>query len=140
MRRDDRLIELSREHHTALKLARQLQRGAASKEAGTRAVASLHALRAELEHHFLDEETRLLPMLRNANETRIADRLCAEHLELRTLMDAPDTPDIPAAQERLGKLLEAHVRFEEREMFPCLENLWAGQPASPDAQATDRKE
>lgn len=137
MRRDDRLIELSREHHTALKLARQLQRGAASTEAGERAVASLRALRAELEHHFLDEETRLLTMLRDAGETGVADRLCEDHRQLRALMDAPEAPD---AQERLGKLLEAHVRFEEREMFPCLEHLWAAQAAAPDTQATDRKE
>lgn len=137
MRRDDRLIELSREHHTALKLARQLQRGAASKEAGARAVASLQALRGELEHHFSDEETRLLPMLREAGESRIADRLCEDHRELRALMDAPETPD---AQERLGKLLEAHVRFEEREMFPYVERLWAAQAAAPDTQAPTRKE
>lgn len=137
MRRDDRLIELSREHYTALKLARQLQRGAVSSEGSKHAVESLHTLRAELEHHFLDEETRLLPILREAGETQLADRLHAEHAELRALMDAPDAAD---ALKRLGKLLETHVRFEEREVFPYLENLWAGQLASSDVQATDRKE
>lgn len=137
MRRDDRLIELSREHHTALKLARQLQRGTATEEAGTRAIASLQALRAELEHHFRDEEQRLLPMLRDADETPIAERLCAEHRELRALMAAPDTAD---ARTRLGQLLEAHVRFEEREMFPFLESLWAAQTSDAAASAAHSKE
>ena len=137
MRRDDRLIELSREHHTALKLARQMQRGAVSPDASARAVESLRTLRTELEHHFLDEEQRLRPLLREADETRIADRLCSEHLELRTLMDAPDAP---GALARLGALLEAHVRFEEREMFPCVESLWADQPASSTTQTTARKD
>jgi iron-sulfur cluster repair protein YtfE (RIC family) len=137
MRRDDRLIELSREHHTALKLARQLQRSAGTKDAGVRAVASLRTLRAEIEHHFLDEEQRLLPMLRDAGQIRIADRLSAEHHQLRTLMDAPETAE---AQTRLGQLLEAHVRFEEREMFPYLESLWAAQEPSADAAAANSKE
>lgn len=120
MKRDERLVELSREHHTALKLARHLRVAHGSGEAVAAVGESVRALRAELEQHFDEEELTLLPILRVCAR-ELGERLMREHVELRALLERSDEAD---ALTRLGALLEAHVRFEEREMFPCIETYW----------------
>ncbi len=121
MKRHDRLVDLSREHHAALSLARRLRMAPASPGAATEAVAAVEKLRIDLEFHFDEEEVRLLPVLWRCGRSDLAERLCAEHVELRSLL-------AQAVQGRaldcLGRLLESHVRFEEREMFPFLEKYW----------------
>jgi hypothetical protein len=121
MKRDDRLVELSREHHTALKLARQLKRVSSSRHERDAASRMVRALRIDLEFHFEEEEVMLLPVLWRCGRSDLAERLCSEHVELRALLcEAIDG----RALELLGKRLEAYVRFEEREMFPGLEACW----------------
>ncbi len=127
MKRDGRLLELSREHHTALKLARRLQR-ASSPSARDLAAEALRGLRLDLEFHFDEEEVGLLPVLWHCGRADLAERLCSEHVELRAMIvEALDGHGM----ERLGALLEAHVRFEEREMFPWLESYWADNESVP---------
>ncbi|HRP94721.1 MAG TPA: hemerythrin domain-containing protein [Rhodocyclaceae bacterium] len=138
MRRDERLIELSREHHTALTLARRLRLAHGSSEALAAAGASVRSLHAELEQHFDEEEVRLLPILR-ACAPELASQLMHEHVALRALLERSDEA---AALERLGTLLEAHVRFEERVMFPRLEDYWRASGeravmAPPACRASD---
>lgn len=142
MRRDERLIELSREHHAALTLARRLRLAHGSSEALAAAGESVRSLHAELEQHFDEEEVRLLPILR-ACAPELASQLMHEHVELRALLERSDEA---AALERLGTLLEAHVRFEERVMFPRLEDYWrmtadpavAALPASRESDGAVR--
>lgn len=128
MRRAERLIDLSREHHGALSLARRLRQVTdtpASVEALAQTVAQMWS---GLERHFAQEEMDLLGELERIGELGLAARLRAEHLELRRLAR---NPTARAILVRLGMLLEAHVRFEERELFPALERHWNGvaQPA-----------
>ena len=123
MRRAERLIDLSREHHGALSLARRLRQVAdtpASVEALAKTVAQAWA---GLERHFAEEEADLLSELERFGELGLGARLRAEHLELRRLARNPAAWAILA---RFGMLLEAHVRFEERELFPALERHWNG--------------
>ncbi len=112
MKRDDRLVSLSREHHTALKLGRRLMAGDGRDE-----------LRSELpalEAHFLEEEERLLPLLEANAHAEQAARLRREHAELRALFAAAGSG---RREGEAGRVLIAHVRFEERELFPLLERL-----------------
>ncbi len=110
MRRDPRLIPLSREHHAALRLARAL--------IGGTGVATLAQMRPELQAHFDEEERDLLPVLRAAGEHALVRRLLAEHEQLMHLFDAAEAGQRCA---EAGEALIAHVRFEEREMFPAVE-------------------
>ncbi|WP_323002139.1 hemerythrin domain-containing protein [Denitromonas sp.] len=110
MRRDPRLVPLSREHHAALRLARALIAGTG--------VAMLVQMRAELQAHFDEEERDLLPVLRAAGEPALVDRLLREHAQLNALFDAAAAGQHCA---EAGEALIAHVRFEEREMFPAVE-------------------
>ena len=52
----------------------------------------------------------------------MASRVSAEHLEIRASTRALGAAQ-PAPDElrELGALLERHVRFEERELFPAIE-------------------
>lgn len=76
-------------------------------------------------HHFRIEEEILLPGWVAGDSTadgRLPAQVADEHLEIRIsicLIEA-DEPSRCALQE-LGELLERHVRFEERELFPQIE-------------------
>lgn len=116
MKRHPKLRALSREHHAALVLARRASRGGdAALWASVR-----RAYEAELEPHFRDEELRILPALERAGEHALVARTLADHRRLRELATGPATTE--NARE-LGALLTAHVRFEERTLFPAFEQL-----------------
>lgn len=123
MKRHQQLQDLSREHHSALKLALHARRAAASgdQEAiAASAQACRAAFLAELEPHFLLEEASLLPLLVLADEQELARRTACEHDEMRTLIAQLKIPDA-GALERFAELLSAHVRFEERVLFEVLQ-------------------
>jgi len=125
MKRSPALVQLSREHHTALSLALRIEK-ADGDSALAEIAATLPALfRGELEPHFLEEERTLLPRLAEAGETEAVARTLREHAELRDLVKAVQQGSAPALAE-FGALLRAHVRFEERELFPLAERVLPG--------------
>jgi len=125
MKRSPLLQPLSREHHTALALAKACERAARSGDAALVQQACrrvIHAYAHELEPHFHLEETALLPLLHGTATQPLAERTLADHGQLRGLLDALRQNDA-GALDTFGKCLSAHVRFEERELFPALESL-----------------
>ena len=74
----------------------------------------------ELHPHFLIEEQQLLPLLHGKPEQPLAERTLHDHRQLAELRDRMRTPDADALRQ-FGQILMAHVRFEERELFPALE-------------------
>ena len=116
---------LSREHHTALTLAKACERATQSRDEGLVAKTCQRVIRAfsdELEPHFQVEEQSLLPLLRSAETQTLVQRTMAEHQQLRALLDGLRRNDAEALGS-FGKCLTAHVRFEERELFPVIEPL-----------------
>ena len=131
MKRHEWLQDLSREHHLALRLALAAKRAvAAGDPAQIRAAATLcaDAYGSDLEPHFSREESDLLPLLALAAAGTLVTRTLDEHEEMRRLASRLNEAD-PATLERFGELLGAHVRFEERELFPAAEALL--DPAPP---------
>jgi hemerythrin-like domain-containing protein len=123
MKRHERLQDLSREHHAALRLAVQARRAASSDDHAlidSAAAAVIAAFHTELNPHFVIEEQTLLPLLTQHGEGEVVARIEREHAELRRLSARLQEPDA-ATLAAFGELLNAHVRFEEREMFPLLE-------------------
>ncbi len=120
MKRTPRLLALSREHHTALKLARRLAIDPAA-EVPAAVAGAVIAERPVLLGHFAEEERDLLPELLRFGEQALADRLLDEHRQMEILSAMHHDP---VALERLGVLLAAHVRFEERELFEVLQRHW----------------
>jgi hemerythrin-like domain-containing protein len=125
MKRTPALQPLSREHHTALTLAKACERAAQScdEERITKTCQRiLKAFAEELEPHFQIEEQSLLPLLHSAENRPLEQRTMEDHRQLRALLDGLRRNDA-GALDSFGKLLTAHVRFEERELFPALESL-----------------
>ncbi|QOD81370.1 hemerythrin domain-containing protein [Chromobacterium haemolyticum] len=132
MKRHPALLELSREHHQALKMARQARLAAASGEPERQAslAAELRVWSADaLERHFAEEESTLFPRLARTEHAALAVRALDEHRRLRALIAELATPQA-AALARFAQLMEAHVRFEERELF---ERFQACLPAADGA-------
>lgn len=125
MQRSQALQPLSREHHSALKLAKACGRAALSSD-----MAEVHqtcqrviqAYTNELQTHFLIEEQTLLPLLSGTPQQALAERTLADHRQLHCLLDDLKRNDVNALA-RFGNCLTEHVRFEERELFPVLEAI-----------------
>lgn len=126
MKRCNSLAWLSRQHHAALVLAKRAQRaGTGSTEAARQLMAhAVETFERELDPHFQVEEDVLLPLLMTAGETDRVRRTLAEHEELRHLINRLRAQDV-ASLRRFGDALEAHVRFEERELFAVAESILA---------------
>ena len=119
MKRHPDLLQLSREHYGALKLARDARRAAASGDAGEIAALAQRVVQVfpvELDPHFCVEEQGILLLLAQAGQHELVARTLADHAELRRLVQALATPDADSLL-RFADLLGAHVRFEEREVF-----------------------
>jgi hemerythrin-like domain-containing protein len=121
VKRDHRLRALSSEHHHALVLARSVGRRAStwSAEAGAELARTFAD---ELAPHFAVEEDILLPALREVGADGLVERTREDHAALRVLALDAEQGDGEAAATFAARLT-AHVRFEERELFPACEEL-----------------
>ena len=117
MKRSDELAPLSRDHHQALFVAMKLKRAEADG-----AEAFLGFIAAHGGDHFRIEEEFLLPAWIASDpgaDRALAERVAAEHLEASRGRTPTARPATDAVEIRaVGELLERHVRFEERELFP----------------------
>lgn len=125
MKRHAALQHLSRDHHKALKLARQARFASDSGHliAIAEAAQTINTLFPEwLESHFQSEENELLPALAATGGGEIVRRVLEQHAELRALNQQLKNHD-GGSLARFGNLLHEHVRFEEREVFELAEEL-----------------
>jgi quercetin dioxygenase-like cupin family protein/iron-sulfur cluster repair protein YtfE (RIC family) len=134
VRRHEALIPLSHDHHDALVAARRLRRSAGSADAAAGAEAFLDFFAEETVQHFRQEEEELL-------FPHVVDREEARELVLEALLDHQRLHALaaelgarlagghadPALMRSLGETLEAHVRLEERRLFPLIEQLLSGE-------------
>ncbi len=125
MRRHPELQDISREHHAALKMARDARHAAESgqmEEIQRQAERIVAAFVAQLDPHFRAEEQGMLPLLSRGGQHELVRRTLAEHGEIRTLAAELGRPDARTLR-RFADLMEAHVRFEERELFETVQAL-----------------
>ncbi|SOD15725.1 hemerythrin domain-containing protein [Nitrosomonas ureae] len=124
MPRNGALLPLSREHHTSLVIARAARKAAESNDVAT-CVAAVQRIEAHWQNvlvtHFAQEEA-LLQLARDALDTEIIARILADHEELRMLTCESYALDPATRLHRFGDLLAAHVRYEERVLFPQLQS------------------
>ena len=128
MKRHPSLAHLSREHHGALILARLLQKDAPPYkglpvDADGKAAYALNFYNEELLKHF-EEEEKVLKLVTglNAGLDLLVETIFREHQEFHVLFKSiDDHSDTPAHLHELGKALEIHIRKEERELFPLIE-------------------
>lgn len=132
MKRHASLVPLSHDHHHELVAARRLRR-AADGDAATRLAAAagfLAAFSAETLRHFREEEEVLFPALAESADPAPDELVQAllEHQRIHALVRrvqeqlAAGEADAEVLGE-LGATLEAHVRLEERRLFPLIERV-----------------
>jgi hypothetical protein len=124
MRRDEKLIKLSREHYASLKLANSLA-SAPVHTISESLSQQVKTARIELSAHFKEEEETLIPQLLSYGEFALTNRLKIEHQQLLSLSGDETNSN---ALKQFGLLLKAHARFEERELFTVLQAHWEAQP------------
>ena len=133
MKRAPELRDLSDHHHRGLVQARRLRRAAAGEEANMpeeTAEAFLGFWQEGTTTHFREEEEILLPVLARYAEDLLGRESVVEmllqHSRIRGLVmglsDEIKVGDVrPETLGSIGELLEAHIRLEEREVFPAIE-------------------
>jgi len=125
MKRNPALQPLSREHHTALVLAKACERAALSCDKELIQETCQRAIQIfvdEMEPHFQIEEQSFLPLLRSTETQSLVEQTWVDHQQLRALLEGLRQNDAEALGS-FGKCLSTHVRFEERTLFPAIENL-----------------
>ena len=139
MKRSPELAALSRDHHHALDAALRLRR--AEDDTVEAAVAHFDRFwESAGRRHFEIEEELLLPALPRDDPEwdDAASRVEREHEQIRAA--AADLGGEVERARALGELLNAHVRFEERHLFPMLEERLAAPDLHELGAAIERAE
>jgi hemerythrin-like domain-containing protein len=140
MKRDESLRPLSRQHLKALMAAKALREAGSS--AGP-AETFLEFWRDDGKRHFRIEEEVLLPnWARHAKVHRPGvSRMLEEHLAIRRYALDIESEGLSVEDaHRLGRLLDDHVRFEERELFPLIEAALSDDALAQLAVAIEQAE
>jgi len=121
------LLPLSREHHTSLVMARAARKAADDKDI---AICSLTLAQIEAHWHTLmaahfEKEEQLLRLAAEVLDSASIARIFAEHTELHRLACGPCSLDPVERLRRFGDLVVAHVRYEERTLFPQLQSYFS---------------
>ncbi len=140
MKRAEALRPLSREHLVALQAAKRLREATDPGEARS---AFLEFWEEDGRRHFRVEEEILLPtwsLYARVDEAGVK-RMLEEHLAIRReglrLADAKSSLEEAHA---LGALLHDHVRFEERQLFPAVEEALDAESLGRLAKAIEEAE
>lgn len=131
MKRHNSLFVLSYDHQHGLALSIKLKYSkhplsSSLPEEVTALKAGLaDAFETKLRKHFSLEEKYLVPLF---PDNAMLNRMLDEHRKLEGLyskiLENHGNPDLKQQREKLnlfGELLELHIRFEERELFPMIE-------------------
>jgi hemerythrin-like domain-containing protein len=131
-RRHEALIPLTHDHHHALAQARRLKDVVGmEKESDRRNVTNdfvnFYFGRA-VRHFHEEEELFFAPVVDDVEAHELVVRALTEHLRLhamvrtvkRQLSEGEADPDLLS---KISDLLTEHVRFEEKELFPLVEQL-----------------
>jgi iron-sulfur cluster repair protein YtfE (RIC family) len=128
MKRHPSLAHLSRDHHGALLLARLLQKNAPvynglPADFAGKADYALKVYKEELVPHFAAEE-HILQWVTGINGQLdlLVQTIYREHHELHQLFATfPAESALENHLDTTGKALEIHIRKEERELFPLMQ-------------------
>jgi hemerythrin-like domain-containing protein len=129
LKRNENLVLLSRDHHDGLLTVWKVRQGL-KNDTPEHIIAAfiLHQYSNHLQPHFLEEEKWLFPTLDGTDELRVK----AEHQhegirnmvdDIRSFVDDKSISNevVKVCFEKFANMLEEHIRFEERMLFPHIE-------------------
>ena len=125
MSRTGVLLSFSRDHHTALVLARAARKAVESTDQ-----AACEQVLARIKEHWqlvmashFEQEERLLEVMKNQLAMETIERILSDHALIRDLIAESSAREPLTRLQQLGDLLALHVRFEERVLFPQLQPI-----------------
>ena len=128
MKRHEALAPLSREHHSALILAQIMKKGAPAykgmpTDTEGKVSYAIDFFKTHLIEHF-DKEEIILEKVKHVDQAiaKMTEDILWEHEELKKRFAKLETCDDKiTALDETGNMLEAHVRKEERVLFPLIQ-------------------
>jgi iron-sulfur cluster repair protein YtfE (RIC family) len=133
-RRRESIIPLSREHQYALLLCLRIHRGVEKHRKDLNWLheqtrKTIQFFDSNLAAHFQTEEAVLFPAMANLTDAAaLILTLCEEHEEIKRRIEHLRGIEWPSENKTLANalnsfadLLEAHIRKEERQLFPIFE-------------------
>ncbi len=120
MKRHEALQPLSREHHKGLLLCWKIKVGLKKEVSIDRIAAHVKWFISEhINAHFKAEEDYVFPIL--GNDHPMIQQALNEHERLNKLFNESNMTK--ETLESIEEELEKHIRFEERELFPKIEEV-----------------
>ena len=121
IKRSEHIIQLSREHHFSLLFCWKVRKGIKMEVDPERIIPYiLYFWKEHLLPHFSEED-----ILFEQVDDEMVQRAYAEHHEINDLVESFDSikgeEDRLSIAAKIADLVDSHVRFEERELFPHLE-------------------
>lgn len=124
MKRSEYLKTLSWEHHDGLVVSFRLQQGI-KKEVHPDEMAQyiIHTWTSELKHHFWQEEQIIIPILNKSEKGKeLVNQMQSDHNKIDQIVKKIDSKNNSVNYiEEFASLLNQHIRFEERQLFPIFE-------------------
>jgi hemerythrin-like domain-containing protein len=121
IRRNENIVKLSKDHHFSLLFCWKIREGIKMKIPSGRIIKYVEYFKANfLLPHFKEEEKILFAALKD----RPVEKAIEQHKEINNLVSDLIKNKVlnPAKQlEKLVELLDDHVRYEERQLFPHIE-------------------
>ena len=131
-RRNDALIPLTHDHHHALAQARRLRdlselSDLTERRNVTNDFVNFYFGRA-IRHFHEEEELFFAPLIDEPKAQELVVRAVSDHLRLHALVRAvkrqlSDGEAEPETLAKISQVLTEHVRFEEQQLFPLVEEL-----------------
>jgi iron-sulfur cluster repair protein YtfE (RIC family) len=128
MKRIEAIAPLSRDHHTSLILAQLLKINAPNYKdlptaANDKKEYALNHYNTHIKTHFLEEE-KILEIVKNKSNVikALCNEISEEHQQIHQLFyELKNAVDVEKTMNEIAILLEAHIRKEERILFPLLQ-------------------
>ncbi len=125
IKRSEELQPLSRQHHNGLLFCLLLQKGV-KKQADLEVMKEFiqYFWYKDLHHHFDLEEIYLTPLNSQYIDLKDGlDRMMKDHYEIKNIINENSINISYKSIEELRTHLNAHIRFEEKELFPLIEQV-----------------
>ena len=122
IKRNENIVKLSREHHTTLLFCWKIRNGLKNGAEPGRIIKYVHYFREEhMLPHFKQEEELLFAPVKDNQVQKALD----EHKDILNQIDLLEEDETNTATSllTLADTVDNHVRYEERELFPHLEEV-----------------
>lgn len=131
MKRHKALYSLSHEHHNGLMLAQLVKANSPEYKGLPKTIEDKkHYAEKFFEEnlipHFKKEEDILFPLAKSKGDEieKLVEELIQQHKKIYSLIEMLKSSAQPEIElDELGKLLESHIRKEERELFQMVQKI-----------------